>query len=189
MLFNSLPFVCYLVCTLLLYYLIPKKAQWGFLLAASYVFYAIADPRYLIFILTTTVSVWFTALQVEKINAGQKLYLKEHKKELTKQDKQEYKDRMKRKRWKWLLLCLLFNLGILSVTKYTNFVISTFNSLLNGAMTLQPVDMIVPLGISGLPFSSRSSRNWRRVRSAGTVIFPLRCLRNTVLNARRSFTV
>ena len=154
MLFNSLPFVCYLVCTLLLYYLIPKKAQWGFLLAASYVFYAIADPRYLIFILTTTVSVWFTALQVEKINAGQKLYLKEHKKELTKHDKQEYKDRMKRKRWKWLLLCLLFNLGILSVTKYTNFVISTFNSLLNGAMTLQPVDMIVPLGISFYTFQS-----------------------------------
>ena len=58
MLFTSLPFVLFLAATLLLYYIIPKKLQWGFLLVASYVFYALADLRYLIFIMTTTVTVW-----------------------------------------------------------------------------------------------------------------------------------
>lgn len=156
MLFNSLPFVCYLVCTLLLYYLIPKRAQWKFLLLASYLFYAIADPRYLIFIITTTVTVWFTALRVEKLNLEQKQYLKEHKAALSKTDKQAYKAKMKSRRWHWLLLCLLFNLGILSVTKYTNFVIVNINHLLNGAAALQPVDLIIPLGISFYTFQSLS---------------------------------
>ena len=154
MLFNSLPFVCYLVFTLLIYYLIPKKAQWCFLLVASYVFYAIADPRYLLFIITTTVTVWFTAIKVEELNLTQKAYLKEHKAELSKTDKQTYKNNMKRRRWKWLLVCLLFNLGILSVTKYTNFVISNINNMLNNAEMLRPVDLIVPLGISFYTFQS-----------------------------------
>ena len=154
MIFTSLPFVAFLAATLLLYYLIPKKAQWGFLLAASYVFYAIADLRYLLFIMTTTVTVWYVALRVEKINLEQKAYLKAHKAELSKEEKSAYKNQTKRRRWHWLLLGLLFNLGILSVTKYTNFVIHNINSLLHGASTLQPVDMIVPLGISFYTFQS-----------------------------------
>ena len=154
MLFTSLPFVLFLAATLLLYYIIPKKLQWGFLLVASYVFYALADLRYLIFIMTTTVTVWYVAKRVEAINLEQKAYIKAHKGELSKEDKAIYKARVKRRRWHWLLLGLLFNLGILSVTKYTNFVIANLNSLLHGAATLQLVDMIVPLGISFYTFQS-----------------------------------
>ena len=91
MLFNSLPFVCYLILTLVLFYVIPKKAQWPFLLVASYAFYAIADWRYLVFIATTTVSVYLVARKVEKINLEQKEYIKLHKSELTKEEKQKYK--------------------------------------------------------------------------------------------------
>ena len=154
MLFNSLPFVCYLICTIVLYYLMPKKVQWIFLLIASYVFYALADPRYLIFIITTTVSVWFIALKVEKINTEQNDYLQAHKKELSKEEKQAYKNKMKSKRWKWLLLCLFFNLGILSVTKYTNFVLSNVVGLFLGDKAFQPIDLIIPLGISFYTFQS-----------------------------------
>ena len=87
MLFTSLPFVLFLAATLLLYYIIPKKLQWGFLLVASYVFYALADLRYLIFIMTTTVTVWYVAKRVEAINLEQKAYIKAHKGELSKEDK------------------------------------------------------------------------------------------------------
>ncbi|MBQ3229630.1 MAG: MBOAT family protein [Clostridia bacterium] len=154
MLFNSLPFVCYLILTLVLFYVIPKKAQWPFLLAASYAFYAIADWRYLVFIATTTVSVYLVARKVEKINLEQKEYIKLHKSELTKEEKQKYKNKMKAKRWKWLLLCLFFNLGILAVTKYTNFVLHNVHNIINDAAEFKPVDMIVPLGISFYTFQS-----------------------------------
>lgn len=136
------------------YFLVPKKVQWCFLLAASYAFYAIADYRYLFFIAVTTVTVWFTSLKVEKINAEQKQYIKAHKSELSKEEKQAYKDKMKKRRWRWLLLCLFLNIGILSVTKYTNFVISNINSLFRGAVSLQPVHILVPLGISFYTFQS-----------------------------------
>ncbi|MBQ6540811.1 MAG: MBOAT family protein [Oscillospiraceae bacterium] len=148
MLFNSLPFVCFLAATLILYYLVPKKTQWILLLAASYVFYWIADWRYLIFIGVTTVSVWLLALKIESINKEQTDYIKQNKASMSKEDRQAYKGRMKAKRWKYLLICLIFNLGILSVTKYTNFVINNINSFLSEAKALRMVDIIVPMGIS-----------------------------------------
>lgn len=154
MLFNSLPFVVYLVCTLVLYYIVPKKIQWVFLLVASYAFYAIADWRYLFFIAVTTLSVYLVSLKVEKINLEQKEYIKQHKNELTKPEKQAYKNKMKAKRWKWLLICLFLNIGILSVTKYTNFVITNINSLLSDASALRPIDLIIPMGISFYTFQS-----------------------------------
>jgi hypothetical protein len=153
MLFNSIPFICFIIGTVLLYYIIPKKVQWCFLLIVSYAFYTIADPRYLIFIGVTTVTVWFTSLKVEKINTEQKAYIKEHKSELSKEQKQTYKDKMKSRRWRWLLLCLLLNLGILCVTKYTNFAIRTINDIFSGAAKLKPV---LPIGISFYTFQSLS---------------------------------
>jgi len=154
MIFTSFPFVCFLVCALLGYYIVPKKIQWCFLLTASYVFYTIADPRFLIFILTTTVTVWFTSIKIEKINIEQKAYIKEHKAELSKAEKQAYKDKMKSRRWKWLLLGLLFNMGILSVTKYTNFVLKNIHGIFSDASSFKPVNLIIPLGISFYTFQS-----------------------------------
>ncbi len=154
MLFTSLTFVVYLICTLVLFYLLPKKAQWPLLLVASYVFYAIADWRYLFFILVTTISVYFIARKVEGINITQKEYIKAHKGELSKEDKQAYKNKMKAKKWRWLLLVLFFNLGILAFTKYTNFVINNINSFLSDASALKTVDLIIPMGISFYTFQS-----------------------------------
>ena len=119
MLFTSLPFICFLAAVLLLYYLIPKKAQWPLLLAASYAFYAIADWRYLLFIITTTVTVFLSALFIDRFNKQQSDYLAAHKKELSKEQKTAYKNKMKAKKWALLLIGLLFNLAILSFTKYT----------------------------------------------------------------------
>lgn len=154
MLFNSLAFVCFLCATLLLYYLVPRKLQWRFLLAASYVFYALADPRYLFFIILTTASVYLTALRAEKINLEQSDYLQQHKSELSKAERTAYKNKMKARRQKWLLLGLIINIAVLSVTKYTNFVIQNLNSLLSDARALRPIELIVPMGISFYTFQS-----------------------------------
>ncbi|MBQ9437788.1 MAG: MBOAT family protein, partial [Lachnospiraceae bacterium] len=65
-------------------------------------------------------------------------------------------------RRKWLLAALLFNLGILSVCKYTNFAIVNVNALLHffgrfsggGAFQLPLVNILLPLGISFYTFQS-----------------------------------
>ena len=156
MLFTSYTFIGFIAVVLLGYYLVPKKWQWPLLLVASYIFYWCADPMYLVFIGVTTVSTYFLSRWLEKVNATQKAYLAEHKADLSKEEKKAYKNTMKKKKWHILLLCLVFNLGILSVTKYTNFVITNINGFLSGEHKLALVDMIVPMGISFYTFQTMS---------------------------------
>ena len=58
--------------------------------------------------------------------------------------------------WKriFLYLALLFNLGILIYFKYTNFFIQVINDLSTG--NIEPLDLILPLGISFYTFKSLS---------------------------------
>ena len=53
MLFTSYSFIAFMTIVFVLYYLVPKSCQWPLLLVFSYIFYFIADPRYLIFILVS----------------------------------------------------------------------------------------------------------------------------------------
>ena len=157
MLFTSYEFIGFAAILLLTYYLIPKKAQWGLLLAASYIFYFIAGPQFLPYILTTTLTVYFSALIMQKISDDQSKYLKEHKEELTKEQKKEFKDKQKKKRLLTFVLCLLVNLGILATVKYSNFFISNVNSALSAfgsGKGLSFVNIAVPLGISFYTFQS-----------------------------------
>lgn len=152
MLFTSIEFVAFMAAVFLLYYVVPKKWQWGLLLIASLFFYWCADPMYLIFVGVTVVSTYWVSRCLERVNAKQKAYLQEHK-DLSKEDKKAYKAKVKAKKWHLLLVCLIFNLGILSVTKYTNFVINNINGFLSGNK-LGLVDMIVPMGISYYTFQT-----------------------------------
>ncbi len=154
MLFTSYEFVGFIALIFVLYYIVPKSWQWKLLLVASYIFYFLADPRYLLFILTTTVSTYFVSMKLETVNKETETYIKEHKAELSREEKKAYKAKMKARKWNWLLLCLVFNIGILSVTKYTNFVLTNIDNLLGGNGVLQPIDMIVPMGISFYTFQT-----------------------------------
>ena len=154
MLFTSYEFIAFLAVVFALYYLLPKAWQWPLLLVTSLFFYWCADPMYLIFVAVTATSTYFVSRAMEKVNADQKAYLQAHKAELSKEEKKAYKSKMKAKKWHLLLFCLLLNLGILSVTKYTNFVISNINSFLSGTSKLSLVDMIVPMGISFYTFQT-----------------------------------
>ena len=66
MLFTSYEFLLFLGIVFLLYYIIPKKLQWPFLLLASYLFYFIANPWYLLYIMATTITVYLTARAIER---------------------------------------------------------------------------------------------------------------------------
>ena len=145
MLFTSYEFIAFLAIVFVLYYLVPKRAQWPLLLVFSYIFYYLADPRYLIFILVTTISTYWISLRMEKLNNEQNTYIAENKATLSREEKKAYKAKMKAKKWRFLLLCLFLNIGILAVTKYTNFVINNINSFLSDASKLQLVDMIIPM--------------------------------------------
>ena len=157
MLFTSYSFIGFIAVVFLLYYLLPRKCQWPFLLAASYTFYFIASPSYLLFIGATTVSTYMTGRRLDVLKETQDAYIKANKGSLSREEKKAYKASMKAKQWKWLLGCLLFNLGILAVLKYTNFVIANFNGLLRmfgSGGQISFVDLVLPMGISFYTFQT-----------------------------------
>lgn len=64
---------------------------------------------------------------------------------------------MKARQWRWLLACLLLNLGILAVVKYTNFAISNVNGLLRAVGSATQFgfwDIALPMGISFYTFQA-----------------------------------
>ena len=156
MLFTSYTFVVFTAAVILLYYIVPKKLQWPLLLAASLAFYWYADPtglpRYLGFMLVTALSAWGCALLIGSEDKKSSEYLAAHKADLTKEDKKAYKDKVKKKKAAIMAVCLLFNLGILAVTKYTEFFINNINALITKGRDLKVPDLIIPMGISFYTF-------------------------------------
>lgn len=157
MLFTSYEFLLFIGIVFVVYYVIPKKWQWGFLLLASYVFYFMAGPSYLLYILATTITTYLATMVIQRKRDGFKEYFDGIKKQLDKEQKKDLKERQKNKELRLMVLCLLFNLGILAVVKYTNFTIANINSMLHtfGSTTeLSFVNLILPMGISFYTFQS-----------------------------------
>ena len=151
MAFTSFSFLLFAAAVIALYYLVPKKFQWWVLLIASYVFYLTADIRYLVFILLTTVTTYFTARHMGKALDVQDAYLAEHKKELSREEKKEYKAKVKSANRKWMIGCLLFNFGMLSICKAA--LVEPFRAMMSGT-GLSFLSLGLPMGISFYMFQS-----------------------------------
>ena len=159
MFFTSYEFIGFIIALFLLYYIVPQKWQWQLLLVASYAFYFAAGLKYLIYILATTVTIYAASRSIEQNQAAQTLYIKEHKAGLSKEEKKAYKDKCHKVRFRFLLLCLLVNLGILAVLKYTNFFIQNINGIMDAfgqTGHLSFVALALPLGISFYTFQAIS---------------------------------
>ena len=157
MLFTSYEFLLFLLVVFIMYYLLPGRAQWSFLLLASYAFYFMCDPRYLIFIMVTTVTTFFAAKKISEKKESFDAWFKEHKKEYEKEERKALKAKEHSVEKKIFLACLLLNLGILAVTKYTNFTIANINGIMTSFGRpdgISFVDLIIPMGISFYTFQS-----------------------------------
>lgn len=136
MLFNSLGFLLFLAIVLALYYsrFLGWTAKKGMLLLASYIFYGLWNPPLVLLLWISTMVDWI---------AGKKLATEENRK----------------KRKGWLLLSLFVNLGFLAFFKYGNFLLENFLYAANSVgMTYepQPMDIILPMGISFYTFQTMS---------------------------------
>lgn len=151
MLFTSYSFIIFIILLFIIYYLIPKKYQWMLLLGASYAFYSYAGIKFLLYILLTTVSTYVVSLKISKQHQIQSEYLILHKGELSREEKKAYKASIKSVQWKWLLLCLFLNFGVLAVLKYTNFAIANINFIsraIGSERQLSFWKIALPMGIS-----------------------------------------
>ena len=67
MAFTSFGFIIFVSAAGLLYYLLPKRFQWTVLLLASYAFYAIANPKGLLYSGGTTIVTFLIARSMQRI--------------------------------------------------------------------------------------------------------------------------
>lgn len=165
MLFTSVNFVLFVAVVLLMYYIVPKKWQWIMLLCANVCFYLQAGIRGAVFMLATIVSTYICGRMIAKAGERQRLAMDKLKDLWSKEQKKAYKAKIKRSQKRWMIVCVLFNFGILAVLKYTNFFI--------GFTSLKPVDFILPMGISFYTFQSMGYiiDVYRGVTEAETNIF------------------
>lgn len=150
--FTSYEFIAFLIAIFLLYYLIPKKFQWILLLLGSCLFYAYAGISFLAYILITAISTWGAGVLIGRIKDKRAAEYQVKKDSLDREAKKAFKEQTKKKT-RWIFLaCLLLNLGILAVIKYTDFVIENINSIFGSSNAF--MHFAVPLGISYYTFKS-----------------------------------
>lgn len=131
MVFSSTIFLCvYLPLILLGYYICPKKGKNLFLLIASLVFYAWGEPKYVFLMIFSILINYVFGLLMDKHRANKK--------------------RLKL----MLVLSVIIDLGLLSVFKYTDFIITNVNAIFNTGFDL--LNIALPIGISFYTFQAMS---------------------------------
>ena len=123
-------FLIFVALSLLVYYIVPQKLQWIVLLVFSYIYYLAGGPRYVVFILFSTLVTWLMAIFIEKT-----------------EEKGNHKGAKK-----LLITGLILNFGMLGIVKYTNFTIENINALFH--LHLRGIELLFPLGISFYTFQS-----------------------------------
>lgn len=133
MLFNSLEFLIFFPIVVLVYFCVPQKVRWLWLLAASYYFYMSWNPQYALLIAASTVATWLSALVMERVGGARN-----------------------KRRWA-LWSCIIFNLAILFFFKYYAFAagnIEALGRLVGLELHVPTFDVLLPVGISFYTFQA-----------------------------------
>ncbi len=124
MVFSSLIFLFLFLPTFLLCYFIPKKRKTKniVLLIFSLLFYGYGEPIYVLLMILSIIVNYFFVLWMDKSSKPKK----------------------------WLIIDLVFNLGLLFFFKYTNFFLDNINNLFN--LNIKFLSISLPIGISFYTF-------------------------------------
>ncbi len=156
--YTSLNFIFFVLATMLVYFLFPvKKYRWTVLLAASMFFYAVAGYKFAAFILFTTLSTYLIGLWIDRVSKNSKKLLKNKKGEWDREQKKNYKNKIKIQKRLIMTLALLLNFGILAFLKYYNFFAGSLNGVLGSFgihFSAPTLELFLPLGISFYTFQS-----------------------------------
>ena len=140
MLFNSYNFMLFFPIVLLVYFVIPQKLRYIWLLVVSYYFYMGWNAKYAILIAFSTIITWLSGLLQGKIQTS------------------DADDDIMIKRKKLVVaFSFIINLGILIFFKYFDFIFNNIYYVLKLFGTVQLTnhfDIILPVGISFYTFQA-----------------------------------
>ncbi|MCD7724081.1 MAG: MBOAT family protein [Clostridiales bacterium] len=134
MLFNSVDFLLFFPIALIVYYIIPKRVRYIWLLACSYYFYMGWNPAYAVLLFASTLVTYICGRILEII----------------KNKEWDERKRIVHKKF-WLSVSLIINLGILGYFKYSGLIVRVIYAVARrfGASVSTPeVNILLPVGIS-----------------------------------------
>lgn len=140
MIFTSIFFAFFFLIIAVLYYLLPHKYRWLWMLASGIFFYLQSKPAYLLVVAFIILITWYAGLQIDNTTSS-------------------------KKSWRFYLLAIIANIGILVFFKYTDFFTSSAVDFINFARqkifssiaTINNsllINVIAPLGISYITFQA-----------------------------------
>lgn len=137
MLFNSLSFLIFFPVVVLIFFIMPNRVKYIWLLVASYYFYMNWNPKYALLMLASTLITWLTGLGISILKS------------------RECDTQIRQK----LLLagCFAVNLAILGFFKYFDFFLMNLNAVIGKfglEMVQKPFDVVLPVGISFYTFQA-----------------------------------
>lgn len=138
MLFNSIQFIVFFPVVVLLYFAVPKKIRYLWLLAASYFFYMCWNAKYAVLLLYSTAVTYFSGLLIDRC---------------------EKKRQSQRRKKFFVALSFILNLSLLFFFKYFNFAVANINFVLakcNLEILTPQFDFLLPVGISFYIFQALS---------------------------------
>jgi len=142
MLFNSFQFLMFFPIVAIVYYVIPSKWRYLWLLAASYYFYMGWNPKYALLLLFTTVVTYVSGLVLDRITGSNiETSLKTRFRKIT------------------VAFSFICNLGVLFFFKYLDFaagIICKILGLVNINLSYSSLNILLPVGISFFTFQSLS---------------------------------
>lgn len=152
MIFTSLKFIAFFFAAALLYFVLPLRFRWVWLLAASALFYCAAGTRCAFYILITASVVYGASLLISRMGKKRDIRLALA---ADKNEKKKIRKSCERKSRLVLALCLVINLGILAVLKYAGFAVNVLSGIIPSfSLAGSDFSLVAPLGISFYTFQS-----------------------------------
>lgn len=110
---TSTVFYAFLIAGLLVYYILPAKFRWVWLLIMSYVYYWGYNVKSSLYMVFDTVIIYFAAMLIWKINDSSKKYLAQNKEILTKMKRKNTRKKQRKRKGLFLLEDLYLRLDFL----------------------------------------------------------------------------
>ena len=134
MIFNSVHFIFFFIVTTILYYALPHRFRWAFLLAISCYFYMVFRPIYILILAGTIVVDYVAGLFLESTTNPRRKKI-------------------------FLVASIIANVGVLAVFKYYNFINDNLTELLGVFHLKNEIPMLrilLPIGLSFHTFQAMS---------------------------------
>lgn len=145
MLFNSLQFLIFFPIVVLMYFIIPKKIRYIWLLISSYYFYMCWNAKYALLLFFSTFVTYLSGVLLEKVKVN-------------KVDSSDSEKNIILKKW-IVAGSFILNLAILFFFKYYSFasdLLTSLFALFHVELHVPVLDVLLPVGISFYTFQALS---------------------------------